>query len=135
MNLDAQIAARLINVYTAANIPILCVHDSFIVPYDQTGRLRSAMKNASRGVVGVGLEVDSKEAGLDEMKKTAPHQIVLDFIQWREPPRCSGYLHRLSQHEEKVGKTVEEVRQEYWVGEGQSGQGGASLPFSSITNT
>ncbi len=99
MNLDSQIAERVIRLYTAARVPILCVHDSFIVPYDRAERLRTMMKNASRAVVGKELEVASDEAGLDEMAHL-PHEVQLDFIHWRQLARSPGYLKRLEEHED-----------------------------------
>jgi hypothetical protein len=107
MNVDSRIAERLIRLYTAAGIPILCVHDSFIVPYNGAKRLRQSMRHASRAVVGKSLEVDSKERGLDEMSDL-PRDLFLDFVHFRQLARSPGYLRRLEEHEGLHGSVVVE---------------------------
>jgi hypothetical protein len=83
----------VLNLFTAAGIPVLCVHDSFIVPYSEVGRLKRTMAAASRGVVGHALPFEASGPGLDEMADRPP-EVVLDYIQWRQTERCAGYLER-----------------------------------------
>jgi len=45
-NLDAQIAESIINHFTRNGIPILCIHDSFVMNPDQSGDLRNIMNQA-----------------------------------------------------------------------------------------
>lgn len=93
MNIDGQIAERLINVYTAARIPILCIHDSFIVPYTHAHRLKRSMANVARGRVGHELEVDSEGFGLDETGEWSEEHREF-FIATKQRPRSEGYLER-----------------------------------------
>ena len=102
MNVDAQIAARLLNRFTLHGIPVLCVHDSFIVPYTHVRALRGTMRRASEAVVGVPLTVEASAPGLDEMGNR-PEDVRLDYVAWRQSPRCPGYLSRLASHEERWG--------------------------------
>jgi hypothetical protein len=83
----------VLNIFTAANIPVHCVHDSFIVPYSVAGRLQRTMAAASRGVVGHALPFDATNTGLDEMTDW-PRNVVLDHVTWRQTERCAGYLER-----------------------------------------
>ena len=55
MNIDSQIAARIISYYVMSAKPILSVHDSFIVPVGDVENLEFAMEKASEGVIGVPL--------------------------------------------------------------------------------
>jgi len=46
MNVESQIAERVIDILTMAGIPVLSVHDSFIVPARHAKRLQDAMQSA-----------------------------------------------------------------------------------------
>jgi len=102
MNVDAQIAERILHRFTQEGIPVLCIHDSFIVPYNHVRKLKAAMGLASRAMVGVPFAVEASAAGLDEMRDRPP-DVLLDFVAWRQSPRCPGYLSRLASHEERWG--------------------------------
>lgn len=47
-NLDSRIAEKIINRFTQQNVPVLCVHDSFIVQADKAEELKEAMETAFR---------------------------------------------------------------------------------------
>jgi len=98
---DSQIAARVIHLLTAINVPVLCIHDSFIVPYDQVARLKGVMTNASQMILGQPLPFDASGLGLDEVTDW-PHDQQLDFIAWRQLERCAGYLSRLADQGKRV---------------------------------
>jgi len=40
MNIDSQIANIVIDHFTQKDIPVLCIHDSFIIQYDKEPELR-----------------------------------------------------------------------------------------------
>ena len=70
MNVDSMIAAYVINKFAEQNIPILTVHDSFIVQTDQQKTLKKYMEEATLEVVGTRIEfeqdyvsLNAKEAG------------------------------------------------------------------------
>ena len=90
------------NHFTAQSIPVLSVHDSYIIDYHHVGELRGVMSVASKAVVGEPLAVSSNGSGLDEFTDDRPY-VVQDFIRWQQSPRSEGYLQRLAAHEERFG--------------------------------
>ena len=98
MYIDSCIAARVISIFTNRNIPVLCVHDSFIVPYQHVGWLKQVLADLSTALVGHPLPVVPTNSGLDEMEYWPPH-VRLDHINWRQTERCEGYLQRLAAHD------------------------------------
>jgi len=71
-----------------ADIPILSVHDSFIVPYD---RLKTVMQAVANETVGTYLEITSDRVGLDEVvdRERAALATARDVL------RSEGYRERL----------------------------------------
>lgn len=106
MNVDARIAEMIHRFFTRRGIPVLSVHDSFIVDYTHVKELRGAMRAASNAVVGRVLEVSHSGLGLDEMIDHRDDEATSDFITWRQAPRTAGYLKRLAGWEARVGKVV-----------------------------
>ncbi|MBV6647787.1 MAG: hypothetical protein KI790_20175 [Cyclobacteriaceae bacterium] len=53
MNLDSQIAEHVIKHFTDQEIPILTVHDSFLVPFGREAELDTAMRAAFESVTGI----------------------------------------------------------------------------------
>ena len=51
LNLDSQIAEYIIEKFVAHDIPILCVHDSFIVSVKQDNFLRKTMVDAVENII------------------------------------------------------------------------------------
>ena len=64
MNIDSQIATEVINTFVAKDIPILPVHDSFIVKRKNVFDLQTAMSAATIKVLGVDLEYESRHEGM-----------------------------------------------------------------------
>jgi hypothetical protein len=93
MNVDSQIAERVHRHFTAIGVPVLSVHDSFIIGYDRGGELKRVMAEASEVVVGRALPVSSSGIGLDEVTDEQRD----DLVQWREErvERSAGYVARL----------------------------------------
>lgn len=106
MNVDAQIAAMVQRFFTMLGIPVLSVHDSFIIDYTNVKLLKWAMRVASEAVVGRALKVSHSGRGLDEFMDGNDEDITLDFIQWCQRPRSVGYLERLANWEARVGREI-----------------------------
>jgi hypothetical protein len=102
MNVDAQIAELVHKHFTDQGVPVLSVHDSFIIDYTRVRELRQVMATASSMVLGKEMPVSAKAAGLDEMQE----ELRLDFIHWTQCPRGAGYIQRMRDWEEKVGVEV-----------------------------
>ena len=61
MNKDSEIANLIIDYYTQQGVPVLCVHDSFIIEWNKEDDLKRIMHQASVQVRGKGIANDSKK--------------------------------------------------------------------------
>jgi hypothetical protein len=95
MYLDSRIAESVIEQLTDKSIPVLCVHDSFIVADKEKHELLRAMDHAYNQVIGCNIRSDYTKDGLfdgfgksnrtqKEPKKPA-----------RKIVRCEGYMRRM----------------------------------------
>lgn len=106
MGVDAKIAERVHRHFTAQGVPVLSVHDSFIIDYTRVTELKRVMAEASAAVVGRAMAVSSNAAGLDEMDPA----VRLEFEAWTQRPRCAAYLRRMKAWEARVGREVTPYR-------------------------
>ena len=60
MNIDSRIANMVIDHFTNKNIPILCIHDSFIIEYDKEPELRRILDQATHQVTTSRISHDIK---------------------------------------------------------------------------
>lgn len=60
MNIDSQIANLVIDHFTQKDIPVLCIHDSFIIQYDKEPELRRALDQATHQVTNYTINHDIK---------------------------------------------------------------------------
>jgi hypothetical protein len=98
MNIDSRIAEVVLRHFTGQGVPVLCIHDSFIIDYTRAGELKQAMAEAATQIVGRPLLVDSKTMGWDEALGW-PDEVVQHFRAWSEVPRGGPYLKRLAEWE------------------------------------
>jgi hypothetical protein len=101
MNLDGEITAKIINHFTAKSIPILTVHDSYIVQEGKDIELIQVMNDAVGKVLGnynirVTQDVPSQYmlhsfAAQDSMDRYHHLQNMKNIP---KPKRCSGYIKR-----------------------------------------
>ena len=105
MNVDSQITALIHHEFTSQAIPVLSVHDSYIVDYTRVAHLKEVMANASEVVVGKALAATSEAYGLDEMTG-AENFMVQEYIMSRQTARSEGYMKRLAKHEKRTGTVV-----------------------------
>lgn len=66
MNYDSQIADVVLGYFTAKDIPVLCVHDSFIVSAPHVSELIDVMNEACLALVGRVLGVKQEALGWDQ---------------------------------------------------------------------
>jgi hypothetical protein len=102
MNVDARIAEIVHRHFTDQGVPVLSVHDSFIIDYTRVAELKRVMAEASAAVAGRPLAVSAAALGVDEMDP----ENRLDFVAWTQAPRCSAYLGRMRAWEARVGREV-----------------------------
>jgi len=102
MNVDARIAEMVHRHFTAQGVPVLSVHDSFIIDYTRVGELKQVMADASAAVVGRAMAVSQASPGADEMDPG----VRLDFVTWTQTHRSAGYLRRMRAWEARVGREV-----------------------------
>jgi len=60
MNIDSQIANMVLDHFTNKNIPVLCIHDSFIIQYDKEPELRRILDQATHQVTNSIIDHDIK---------------------------------------------------------------------------
>ena len=60
MNIDSQIANMVLDYFTNKNIPVLCIHDSFIIQYDKEPELRRILDQATHQVTNSIIDHDIK---------------------------------------------------------------------------
>ncbi len=105
MNLDGRITEKVHRHFCDRGIPVLSVHDSYIVDYTRVAELKAAMRDASLAEVGVDLATANNFLGLDEQNNLGP-DAMLDYVKWRQTARCGGYLARMAAHEARTGQEV-----------------------------
>ena len=60
MNIDSQIANMVINHFTQQGVPVLCIHDSFIIQYEKEPELRRILDQATHQVTSSRISHDIK---------------------------------------------------------------------------
>lgn len=105
MNLDARIAEFVLRRFTRRGIPVLSVHDSFIIDYSRVLELQRAMALASIQVLGVRVPMSSWDVGRDEFRDR-PLIEQLNLESWRETARSETYLSRLAAWEARKNRTI-----------------------------
>lgn len=70
MNIDSQITEKIVNRFTKKKIPILCLHDSFIVSVEHDDELRTQMLKSIKEVSGNNnIQIKRKNVGLNQINK------------------------------------------------------------------
>jgi hypothetical protein len=87
---DNLIAEHVLRVFTALNIPVLCVHDGFIINYNRGAQLKTVMNTAARSVVGAEINLSNNYMGLDEVEEERKK----GYRSFRSLERTEGYLGR-----------------------------------------
>ncbi|WP_299355955.1 hypothetical protein [uncultured Shimia sp.] len=105
MNLDSQLTERVHRHFSEQGIPVLSVHDSYVIDYTRVAELKDIMAEASEAVAGVALPTSNQFFGLDEQDDPSA-DYVRDYVIWRQTARSEGYLARLAEHERRTGTEV-----------------------------
>jgi len=107
MRSDSQIAEEVIGHFVERDIPILCIHDSFIVPHNRTLELREVMADVTTHQLGGPLEVSQDFPGIDQFVRDAGIEHLQAYWRIRGlPERSEGYLRRLRRFRERLPETA-----------------------------
>lgn len=86
-----------ISHFTDLGIPVLCIHDSFVIDYRCGAALKKVMRRASSQSVGEELDLSHNYLGLGEV----PESRREDYKELRRLDRAPGYLERKRWFEER----------------------------------
>ena len=120
MRKDSEITALIHNHFTAKGIPVLSVHDSYIVECSLIGELRQVMADASEQVVGRPLNLSVNIPGREEFAPVDEDALKrhVHKLQWaayeREEPACEGYVDRLLEYEARTGRSIGPYDKKPW---------------------
>ena len=105
MNTDSQIVEYIIKDFTEARIPILTIHDSFVVPFGLEDRLHTQMQTAFEWITGnhnikTKFNTNMTVARLNEFKYSTgmDREYYLSNVQQLQRDRCKGYVERYEKH-------------------------------------
>ena len=106
MHLDGQITSRIHNHFTKKGIPVLSVHDSYIIDFLKVAELRQAMADASKTVVGRPLATSIKLPGRKEFEWVSDSDLQVYIDNNLNAHRCDGYVERLESFEARTGRNL-----------------------------
>ena len=101
MRQDSDITALIHDRFTKRSIPVLSVHDSYIIDYRYVTELKEVMAEASLAVVGRSLPTSIKLPDMPEYSEISD-EMFQSHIKRRKDVRCQGYLDRLRRHQAKL---------------------------------
>jgi len=102
---DSCIAEYVIDHFTKLDVPVLCMHDSFIVPYDQVLELRTTMTEAGNKFARRFMFTDKKGDGLDEWQQDHLNSGRQPDWEPKQVRNCDGYVQRWNEYKLKHGVT------------------------------
>ncbi len=105
MNKDAQITSIIHNTLTKQGIPVLSIHDSYIVRTDQIPQLKQVMADASEEVVGRPLSFQPKLPGREEFEWVTDGQMQWYINEQKDFKGCPGFNRRLQAFERRTGRS------------------------------
>jgi hypothetical protein len=105
MYLDSQITAHVHEHFTKQRVPVLSVHDSYIIDHMKVAELRQVMAEASEAVMGRALPTAIKLPDMPEYANVTDEQLQM-HIDNREGIRCVGYMDRLFAYQDKSCRCI-----------------------------
>lgn len=108
MYLDSQITARIHDHFTKKRVPVLSVHDSYIIDHMRVAELRDMMAEASEAVIGRALPTSIKLPDMPEYSHVSDEKLQ-EHIENRLEIRCIGYMDRLFTYQEQTGRSISPV--------------------------
>ncbi|MDO6505310.1 hypothetical protein Q4525_20430 [Shimia thalassica] len=111
MRKDSEITSLIHNHFTRKGIPVLSVHDSYLVDCRHVGELRQVMAEASEEVVGRPLRSSYNIPGREEFVPVNDHALQW-YIYSQEQSPCEGYVQRVLRFQERTGRIVSPYERE-----------------------
>ncbi len=108
MYLDSQITAHVHRHFTKRGIPILSVHDSYIIDHMKVSEVRDVMAEASKAVMGLSLPTAIKLPDMPEYDDVTDEQLQ-EHIENRKGLRCVGYMDRVFTYQERTGRNISPI--------------------------
>jgi hypothetical protein len=108
MYLDSQITAHVHSHFTKQGVPVLSIHDSYVIDHMRVAELRDVMAEASEAVVGQALPTSIKLPDMPEYAHVSDEQLQ-EHIENRQGIRCVGYMDRLFSYQERTGRGISPV--------------------------
>ncbi|MDO6523970.1 hypothetical protein Q4578_20475, partial [Shimia thalassica] len=112
MRKDSEITSMIHNHFTQQGIPVLSVHDSYIVDCQYVGDLRQVMAEASEEVVGRPLRSSYNIPGREAFVPVGEQALkkYIHDLQWAvyetEQTACDGYVRRVLGYQELTGRLI-----------------------------
>ena len=103
MKVDGRITAKVIEHFTKKNIPVLTIHDSFVIQDEHSGKLRKVMHQVvAEELNGFKINIDQEGTGRDQIQafQNMDRNNQLDYRLSGIPcyNRTEGYKERLKRH-------------------------------------
>ncbi|WP_113913692.1 hypothetical protein [Roseovarius dicentrarchi] len=108
MYLDSQITAHVHRHFTEKGVPVLSVHDSYIIDHMKVAELRQVMAEASEAVVGRALPTAIKLPDMPEYAHVSDEELQ-EHIENRKGIRCQGYVDRVLAYEARTGRVISPI--------------------------
>ncbi len=115
MRLDAKITEHVHSYFTQKGIPVLSVHDSYIIDVHYVDELRQFMAEASEQVVGRPLRCGVSIPHFGEFDDVPEKDIKehIGRLTWAvyggDETACKGYMERMVAYDKRTGRSVSPV--------------------------
>ena len=112
MRLDATITEHIHRHFLSRGIPVLSVHDSYIIDIHHVDELRQVMAEASNAVVGKPLRCGVDVPGYGEFDDVPEGELKehMGKLTWDiyggEAQACRGYVARMLAYEKQTGRNI-----------------------------
>lgn len=117
MFIDSQITSLLIEHYTNRGIPILTIHDSYVVPYGYSDDLTVQMKRACESITGV-KDVKVKQTTISWREASMETEVIEELgldTGWHQGPPSKRHLKEVELFREFKGKPDREDWVSTWT--------------------
>ncbi len=105
MRQDSEITSLIHQHFTQKEIPVLSVHDSYLVDCKHGEELKQVMSEASEQVVGRPLRSNYYIPGREDFQPVYQHDLNWAVYEHEQTP-CQGYLDRLEAFEARTGRNI-----------------------------